>query len=53
MPLEGAKSGSKGKGAAQHAPADDVIRAVYDSFVETCTCPMCVGGGLVYASGHY
>ena len=53
MPLECAKSGSKGEGAAQDAPADDVIRAVYNSFVETCTCPMYVGEGLVYAAGHY
>lgn len=48
MPLECAKTGSKGKGSVRDASADDVIRAVYDSFVETCTCPMYVGEGLMY-----
>jgi hypothetical protein len=40
LPLELTKSSSKGKGAARDAPVEDLIQAVYDSFVETCSCPM-------------
>jgi hypothetical protein len=50
MPLECAKSGSKGKQVARDASADDVILAVYNSFVETCTCPMYVGDCLTYVA---
>ena len=40
LPLECAKSSSKGKETARDIPAEDVVQAVYDSFVESCSCPM-------------
>lgn len=40
LPLECTKSSSKGKGIARGAPFEDLIQAVYDSLVETCSCPM-------------
>lgn len=42
LPLELTKSSSKGKETARDAPVEDLIQAVYDSFVETCSCPMYV-----------
>ena len=40
LPLECTKSSSKGKETARGASAQDIIRVVYDSLVETCSCPM-------------
>ncbi|KAF9785951.1 hypothetical protein BJ322DRAFT_1210521 [Thelephora terrestris] len=41
LPLECAKPSLKGKEIVRDAPVERVIQAVYDSFVETCTCPIC------------
>lgn len=40
LPLECTKSGLKGKETARDTPVEDVIRTLYDSFVESCSCPM-------------
>lgn len=40
LPLECTKTSLKGKETARDSPADDVVKAVYDSLVETCSCPM-------------
>jgi len=40
LPLECTKSSSKGKETAQDILIEDVIQTVYDSFVESCSCPM-------------
>lgn len=40
LPLECTKSSSKGKGVARDAPVENAVKAIYDSLVETCTCPM-------------
>lgn len=40
LPLECAKQSPKGKEAARDDPAEGVIQAVYDSLMETCSCPM-------------
>ena len=40
LPLECTKQSPKGKEIVRDAPVEEVIQAVYDSLVETCTCPM-------------
>lgn len=40
LPLECTNLSSKGKGIARDAPVEDLIQAVYHSFIETCSCPM-------------
>ncbi|KAF9647476.1 hypothetical protein BDM02DRAFT_3270184 [Thelephora ganbajun] len=41
LPLECVRSSPKGKETALHVPVEDVIQTVYDSFVESCSCPIC------------
>lgn len=40
LPLECTKSSPKGKETTRDVPVEDVIKTVYDSFVESCSCPM-------------
>src|ERR1700744_2704295 len=40
LPLECTKSSSKGKETARDVPVENVIQTVYDSFVDSCSCPM-------------
>ena len=40
LPLERVKPSPKGKETARDTPVEDVVQTVYNSFVESCSCPM-------------